>query len=45
MINIYILRATNWWNTSRMLGSRSWVNSRVSRVVLYFSTYNRKTDE
>ena len=34
----YILRATNWWNTSKMLGSRSWVNRSVSSVVLYFST-------
>ena len=34
----HILRATNWWNTSKMFGSRSWVKRSVSRVVLYFST-------
>ena len=37
---LYILSATNWWNTSRMFGSRSWVKSSVSRVVLYLSTCN-----
>ena len=35
---IHILRATNWWNTSRMFGSRSCVNSNVSSVELYLST-------
>ena len=42
LTNNYILSATNWWNTSRMLGSRSWVNSSVSRVVLYRSTCSKE---
>ena len=44
LTNNYILSATNWWNTSRMLGSRSWVNSSVSRVVLYRSTCNKELE-
>ena len=35
---VYNLRATNCWNTSKILGSKSWVKRRVSKVVLYFST-------
>ena len=35
---LHILRATNWWNTSRMFGSRSCVKSNVSSVELYLST-------
>ena len=37
-VNLHILRATNWWNTSRMFGSRSCVKSNVSKVELYLST-------
>ena len=35
---LHIRRATNWWNTSRMFGSRSCVKSNVSSVELYLST-------
>ena len=38
----YILRATNWWNTSKMFGSRSCVKSNVSSVELYLSTCEGK---
>jgi len=37
-LSLHILSATNWWNTSRMFGSRSWVKRRVSKVELYLST-------
>lgn len=35
---VYDVRAVNWWNMSRMCGSRSWVKRRVSKVLLYFCT-------
>ena len=41
-VSLHILSATNWWNTSRMFGSRSWVKSRVSKVELYLSTLEGK---
>ena len=40
----YILRATNWWNTSKMFGSRSCVKSNVSSVELYLSTCKGKNE-